>query len=81
MPVWSFSFGAEKQRGQESQPIIHNGKMYVPGSYSRMFALDAKTGTRLWQCEHRLPEGIMPCCDVVNRGAAIYDNPVIFRPD
>ena len=46
MPIWSFSFGGEKQRGQESQPIIHNGKMYVPGSYSRMFALDAKTGTK-----------------------------------
>ena len=51
--------------------------MYVTGSYSRMFALDAKTGTKLWQYEHRLPEGIMPCCDVVNRGAAIYDNLVI----
>ena len=78
VPVWSFSFGGEKQRGQESQPIIHNGKMYVTGSYSRMFALDAKTGAKLWQYDHRLPEGIMPCCDVVNRGAAIYDNLVIF---
>jgi alcohol dehydrogenase (cytochrome c) len=78
VPVWSFSFGGEKQRGQESQPIIHNGKMFVTGSYSRLFALDAKTGTKLWQYEHRLPEGIMPCCDVVNRGAAIYDNLIIF---
>ena len=25
VPVWSFSFGGEKQRGQESQPVIHNG--------------------------------------------------------
>jgi alcohol dehydrogenase (cytochrome c) len=78
VPAWSFSFGGEKQRGQESQPIIHNGKMYVTGSYSRLYALDAKTGAKLWQYEHRLPEGIMPCCDVVNRGAAIYDNLVIF---
>ncbi len=78
VPVWSFSFGGEKQRGQESQPLIHDGKMFVTASYSRLFALDAKTGKKLWKYEHRLPEGIMPCCDVVNRGAALYDNLVIF---
>ncbi|ALD90650.1 Quinoprotein ethanol dehydrogenase precursor [Cupriavidus gilardii CR3] len=78
VPAWSFSFGGEKQRGQESQPLIHNGKMFVTASYSRIFALDARTGAKLWKYEHRLPEGIMPCCDVVNRGAALYDNLVIF---
>ena len=78
VPAWSFSFGGEKQRGQESQPVIHNGKMFVTSSYSRIFALDVKTGTKLWKYEHRLPDGIMPCCDVVNRGAALYDNLVIF---
>jgi len=78
VPAWSFSFGGEKQRGQESQPVIHNGKMFVTGSYSRIYALDASTGEKLWKYEHRLPEGIMPCCDVVNRGAALYDNLVIF---
>ncbi|HMW53690.1 MAG TPA: PQQ-binding-like beta-propeller repeat protein, partial [Rhodocyclaceae bacterium] len=78
VPVWSFSFGGEKQRGQESQPVVFDGKMYVTASYSRLFALDAKTGKKLWKYEHRLPEGIMPCCDVINRGAALYDNLVIF---
>lgn len=77
-PVWSMSFGGEKQRGQQSQPLIHKGKMFVTASYSRIFAVDAKTGKKLWKYEHRLPEGIMPCCDVVNRGAALYDNLVIF---
>ena len=78
VPVWSMSFGGEKQRGQESQPLIHKGKMFVTASYSRIYALDTKTGKKLWKYEHRLPEGIMPCCDVVNRGAALYDNLVIF---
>lgn len=78
VPAWAFSFGGEKQRGQESQPVIHNGKMFVTASYSRIFALDAATGQKLWKYEHRLPDGIMPCCDVVNRGAALYDNLVIF---
>jgi len=78
VPVWSMSFGGEKQRGQESQPLVYNGKMFVTASYSRIFALDSKTGQKLWKYEHRLPEGIMPCCDVINRGAALYDNLVIF---
>ncbi len=78
VPVWSMSFGGEKQRGQESQPLVYKGKMFVTASYSRLFAVDVKTGEKLWKYEHRLPEGIMPCCDVVNRGAALYGNLVIF---
>ena len=78
VPAWSFSFGGEKQRGQESQPLVYNGRMFVTASYSRIYALDTKTGKKLWKYEHRLPEGIMPCCDVVNRGPALFDDLVIF---
>ena len=77
-PVWAFSFGGEKMRGQESQALVHDGVIYVTGSYSRVFAVDARTGVKKWQYEAHLPDGIMPCCDVVNRGAALYDNLVIF---
>jgi alcohol dehydrogenase (cytochrome c) len=77
-PVWSFSFGGEKQRGQESQPLVKDGVMFVTGSYSRLFAIDAKTGDELWQYDARLPDGIMPCCDVINRGAALYGDLVVF---
>lgn len=77
-PAWGFSFGGEKQRGQESQPLIEDGVMYVTGSYSRMWAIDARTGEQIWQYDARLPDGIMPCCDVVNRGAAIYGDLVYF---
>ena len=78
VPAWSFSFGGEKQRGQEGQALVQDGVVYVTGSYSRVYALDAKTGKRLWQYEHRLPEDIRPCCDVVNRGAAIYGDKIYF---
>ncbi|HEX5485134.1 MAG TPA: PQQ-dependent methanol/ethanol family dehydrogenase [Limnobacter sp.] len=78
VPAWSFSLGGEKQRGQESQPLVANGKIFVTGSYSRIYALDEKTGQELWKYEQRLPDGIMPCCDVVNRGAALFKNMVIF---
>ena len=77
-PVWSMSFGGEKQRGQQSQPLVYDGVMYVTASYSRIYAFDTKTGKKLWKYEHRLPEGIMPCCDVINRGAALYGDLVIF---
>jgi alcohol dehydrogenase (cytochrome c) len=78
VPAWAFSFGGEKQRGQEAQPVVHNGRMFVTASYSRLYAIDAKTGEELWQYDHRLPDGILPCCDVVNRGAALYGDLVIF---
>lgn len=78
VPAWAFSLGGEKQRGQESQPIVYDGTIYVTGSYSRVFAVDARTGRKKWEYNARLPEGIMPCCDVVNRGAAIYGDKIIF---
>ncbi len=77
-PAWAFSFGGEKQRGQETQPLIYDGIMYATGSYSRLFAIDARTGEEIWQYDARLPEGILPCCDVINRGAAIYGDNVYF---
>ncbi len=48
-PAWSMSFGGEKQRGQESQPLVYKGKMFVTASYSRIFAIDVKTGEKVWK--------------------------------
>ena len=78
LPAWVFSFGGEKQRGQETQPLVHDGVMYVTGSYSRLYAIDVKTGDEIWQYDARLPEGILPCCDVVNRGAVLFGDKVYF---
>ncbi len=78
VPAFAASLGGEKQRGQESQPLVYDGTIYVTGSYSRLFAFDARTGDQKWKYEARLPDGIMPCCDVVNRGAAIYGDKIIF---
>ena len=78
VPAWAFSLGGEKQRGQETQPLVYDGIMYITGSYSRVYAIDVKTGKEIWQYDARLPEGILPCCDVVNRGAAIYGDKLFF---
>ena len=77
-PAWAMSLGGEKMRGQESQPLVKDGVMYITGSYSRAFAIDIKTGHELWEYDHRLPEGILPCCDVVNRGGALINGSFIF---
>lgn len=78
VPAWAFSLGGEKQRGQETQPLVYDGVMYITGSYSRVYAIDVKTGKEIWQYDARLPEGILPCCDVVNRGGAIYGDKFFF---
>ena len=78
VPAWAFSMGGEKQRGQETQPLVHDGIMYITGSYSRVYAIDVKTGEEIWQYDARLPEGILPCCDVINRGGAIYGDNFYF---
>lgn len=78
IPAYAASLGGEKQRGQESQPIVYDGTIYVTGSYSRLFAFDSRTGEKKWEYNARLPDGIMPCCDVVNRGAAIHGDKIIF---
>ncbi|UWQ40974.1 PQQ-dependent methanol/ethanol family dehydrogenase [Leisingera aquaemixtae] len=78
VPAWAFSLGGEKQRGQETQPLIYDGIMYITGSYSRVYAIDVETGREIWQYDARLPEGILPCCDVVNRGGAIYGDTFYF---
>ena len=58
--------------------LIKDGVMYVTASYSRVFAIDIATGEEIWQYDAKLPDAILPCCDVINRGAAIYDNLIIF---
>ncbi|ABV94406.1 quinoprotein ethanol dehydrogenase precursor [Dinoroseobacter shibae DFL 12 = DSM 16493] len=78
VPAWAFSLGGEKQRGQETQPLIYDGIMYITGSYSRVYAIDVETGKEIWQYDARLPEGILPCCDVINRGGAIYGDKFYF---
>ena len=48
--------------------------MYSTGSWSVVWAHDAKTGELLWQYDPEVPRshGVYACCDVVNRGAAVW---------
>ncbi len=63
----------ESQRGLEATPIVVDGVMYVTSTWSRVFAVDAKSGNVLWKYDPQVPRewGQRGCCDVVNRGVAI----------
>ncbi|MEE8160775.1 MAG: PQQ-dependent dehydrogenase, methanol/ethanol family [Acidobacteriota bacterium] len=70
--AWSFETGTD--RGLEATPIVVDGIMYTSGSWSVVFAVDARTGELLWKYDPKVsPEyGKKACCDVVNRGVALY---------
>ena len=65
-------------RGQESTPLVVDGVMYVSTTWSKVFALDARTGKLLWEYDPKVPGewGINACCDVVNRGVAFWKDKV-----
>ena len=72
VPVWSYSLG--DNRGQESQPLIHNGIMYVT-THDATHAIDARTGRQVWVNKIEYPPETprIVCCGIVNRGGAIYE--------
>ncbi len=74
--AWSFDLGST--RGVESSPIVVDGVMYVTASWSLVFALDAGTGELLWKYDPKVPGdwGRYACCDVVNRGVAVWKGSV-----
>ena len=61
-------------RGLEATPLVKDGVIYTTSSWSVVFAMDAKTGKVRWTYGPQFPRerGYFACCDVVNRGVALY---------
>ncbi len=74
--VWSYNL--ESTRGVESTPLVVDGIMYVTASWSVVHAVDVRTGKRIWSYDPKVPRevGVKGCCDVVNRGVALYKGKV-----
>ena len=70
--AWFFDTGTK--RGLEATPIVVDGVIYTTGSWSVVYALDARSGELLWRHDPQVPRryGGWACCDVVNRGVAVY---------
>ena len=71
-------FDLDTDRGQEATPIVVDGVMYFSTAWSKVFALNAATGTRLWSYDPKVPPewGVNACCDVVNRGVAVWEGKI-----
>jgi len=74
--VWSYNL--ESTRGVEATPLVVDGIMYVTASWSVVHAIDVRTGKRLWTYDPKVDReaGYKGCCDVVNRGVALYKGKV-----
>ena len=74
--VWSYPL--ESSRGVEATPLVVDGIMYVTASWSVVHAIDARTGKRLWSYDPKVDKekGYKGCCDVVNRGVALWKGKV-----
>ncbi|MBM3344914.1 MAG: PQQ-dependent dehydrogenase, methanol/ethanol family [Betaproteobacteria bacterium] len=68
----------DSSRGLQATPVVVNGVMYVTSTWSRVFALDPRTGAIHWTFDPKVPKtwAMKGCCDVVNRGVAVADGRV-----
>ncbi|MEM7018720.1 MAG: PQQ-dependent dehydrogenase, methanol/ethanol family [Pseudomonadota bacterium] len=71
-------FDVDSNRGMEASPIVVDGIIYTTAAWSLVYAHEAKTGKLLWKYDPQVPKewGVNACCDVVNRGAAVWEGKV-----
>ncbi len=74
--AWTYDTG--EVRGHEASPLVHNGVMYFSLPWSIVVAVDARTGAEKWRFDPGVDKGIgwKACCDVVNRGVALYEGKI-----
>jgi len=74
--AWYAEFDTD--RGQEATPLMIDGVLYTSTAWSKVFAFDAKTGKQLWKYDPGVEgaKGFDACCDVVNRGVAVWKGKV-----
>jgi alcohol dehydrogenase (cytochrome c) len=69
--------GVGTQYSGESQPIVHEGVIYIPTGADDVFALSVETGEVLWKYQSRLNEAIdTVCCGWTSRGVALGEGKV-----
>jgi quinohemoprotein ethanol dehydrogenase len=68
----------DTRRGQEATPLVVDGVMYFTTAWSKVFAVKAATGEKLWSYDPKVPPewAVNACCDVVNRGVAVWQGKV-----
>jgi quinohemoprotein ethanol dehydrogenase len=74
--AWQYDLGTF--RGQEATPIVVDGVMYTSGTWGYVYAVDAATGKQIWRYDPEASHFAArhPCCDLVNRGVAVWNGRV-----
>src|SRR5262245_6211279 len=72
VPVWNLSL--DNQWGEQAQPIVYNGVMYVTNARATV-AIDVITGKQIWRHTLDWPAEVprVVCCGGSNKGAALHD--------
>ena len=72
VPVWSTSLANDL--GEQAQPMIYEGVMYVT-NVKWTFAIDLATGKQIWRTavDYDPATPRVVCCGISNKGAAIYN--------
>ncbi len=70
--IWDYK--SSYQQGHESAPVVNGDTMFITTPKDEVLAFRASTGQLLWNYKHDLSQvGLKTvCCDVVNRGVALY---------
>jgi quinohemoprotein ethanol dehydrogenase len=71
-------FDLDHNRGLEGTPIVVDGVMYSTGNWNMVYANNAATGELLWKFDPQVDRSraVLLCCDVVNRGVAVWEGKV-----
>jgi quinohemoprotein ethanol dehydrogenase len=74
----AWSVDMRSTRGLEATPIVVDGMMFVSSAWSKVHAFDAVSGEEIWFYDPQVPGAWArkACCDVVNRGVAVYQGRV-----
>lgn len=62
----------------ETSPLVVDRFMFLTVPPNRVEALDAKTGTAIWEYDRELPQQLSVCCGYVNRGLAVLGDRLFF---
>ncbi|HEY5755102.1 MAG TPA: PQQ-dependent dehydrogenase, methanol/ethanol family [Steroidobacter sp.] len=74
----AWQYDLQTERGLEATPVVVDGVLFASSNWSKVYALDARTGRELWAFDPKVPGewARNACCDVVNRGVAVWNGKV-----
>lgn len=72
---FAWDYDLYTRRGIESTPVIVDGVVYGTGNWGAVYAVNGKTGEEVWRFQPEVDGQVAKdaCCDIVNRGVAIWD--------